>query len=104
MKLSVQTATRLTAFGAFLLLPGIAFAYIGPGAGLSVIGSILAFLAAIVVAIFGFLFFPIRRFLRNRKLKAEENADNPQQPAADAGTSPVESAVVVEQVKDSSQR
>ena len=104
MKLSSKRATRLTAFGAFALLPGIAFAYIGPGAGLSVVGSILAFLAAIVVAIFGFLFFPIRRFLRNRKLKTEDKADTQRQSAADAGTSAVESAVMVEKVKDRSSR
>ena len=51
--------------------PASALAYVGPGAGLSVIGSLLAFIAAIVVAIFGFLFFPIRRLLRKRRRKAE---------------------------------
>lgn len=50
--------------------PITALAYVGPGAGLSVIGSLLAFVAAIIVAIFGFLFFPIRRVLRRRKQKA----------------------------------
>ena len=50
--------------------PTTALAYVGPGAGLSIIGSLLAFFAAIVVGIFGFLWFPIRRFLRKRKQAA----------------------------------
>ena len=52
-------------------LPATSFAYVGPGAGLSIIGSLLAFLAAIVIGIFGFLWFPVRRFLRKRKLAKE---------------------------------
>jgi hypothetical protein len=62
----------------FVAIPASALAYVGPGAGLSIIGSVLAFLAAVIVAIFGFLFFPIRRMLRKRKqraaLKAAENS------------------------------
>lgn len=57
-----------------LSLSATAFAYVGPGAGLSVIGSLLAFFAAIIVGIFGFLWFPIRRFLRKRKMAAEQRA------------------------------
>ena len=57
-----------------LALPATAFAYVGPGAGLSIIGSLLAFLAAIVVGIFGFLWFPIRRLIRKRKLAAAARA------------------------------
>jgi hypothetical protein len=80
--LHFDNATRV----ALLFLPGTviavfpttAFAYVGPGAGLSVIGSLLAFVAAIVVAIFGFLFFPIRRILRRRKQRAAQKvAGNP---------------------------
>lgn len=48
------------------------FAYIGPGAGLSIVGSIVAVLAAIVVAIFGFVWFPIRRLLKRRKAKIKD--------------------------------
>lgn len=61
---------RLVLVVGTIMLPATAMAYIGPGAGLSVIGSVLAFLAAIIVAIFGFLFFPIRRMLRKRKQRA----------------------------------
>ncbi len=57
-----------------LVLPATAFAYVGPGAGLSIVGSLLAFLAAIVIGLFGFIWFPVRRFLRKRRLAAERNA------------------------------
>lgn len=49
------------------LLPSPAHAYIGPGAGLSAIGSLLALLAAAVVALFGFIWYPIKRALRALK-------------------------------------
>ncbi|QGY40294.1 hypothetical protein GM415_09205 [Pseudodesulfovibrio cashew] len=47
--------------------PAVAEAYIGPGAGLSAIGSFLALVAAVVAAIFGFLWYPIKRMMRRRK-------------------------------------
>ena len=46
------------------LLPSWAYAYIGPGAGLSAFGSLLSLIAAILVGIFGFIWFPIKRALR----------------------------------------
>lgn len=68
--------------------PAIAFAYVGPGAGLSIIGSLLAFLAAIVVGVFGFLWFPIRRFLRKRKQAAEQVAADAQSVTDGSADSP----------------
>lgn len=56
-------------------LPVTAAAYVGPGAGLSIIGSLLAFFAAIIIGIFGFLWFPIRRLLRRRKQAAAQEAE-----------------------------
>lgn len=58
--------------GAFLLCSEPAMAYIGPGAGLSAIGAFLAVIAAIIAALFGFVWYPIKRFvqkLRNSKNK-----------------------------------
>lgn len=48
-------------------LPQTAFAYIGPGIGLSAIGSFLAVLAGIVVAFLGFLWYPIKRLFGKKK-------------------------------------
>ena len=49
------------------LLPTIANAYVGPGAGLSAIGSLLALLLAIVVAFVGFFWYPIKRLIARTK-------------------------------------
>ena len=45
-------------------------AYVGPGAGLSAIGAFLAILAGIVVAIVGFIWYPIKRLIRGVKRTA----------------------------------
>ena len=47
-----------------------AAAYVGPGAGLSVIGVLVALVGAVFLAIVGFLWYPIKRLLRARKQKA----------------------------------
>lgn len=61
---------------ALLLLPGLAAAYVGPGAGLSAIGSLLALLLAIVVAFVGFFWYPIKRLVNGRKSGATIEEDS----------------------------
>lgn len=56
-------------------VPSVASAYVGPGAGLSAIGSFLALIAAVVAAIFGFLWYPIKRMMRNRKDASSSSED-----------------------------
>lgn len=53
-----------------ILAPGLAQAYIGPGAGISAIGAALALLAAVFFAIVGFVWYPVKRLLRKRKAPA----------------------------------
>ena len=48
-----------------------ATAYIGPGAGISVLGSLLGILATIFVAIGVILFWPIKKLMKRRKAKKE---------------------------------
>lgn len=67
--ISSPAVTGLTV-GIYLVSLPVA-AYIGPGAGLSAIGSLLALIAAIVVAIFGFLWYPLKRIIRKRKMATE---------------------------------
>jgi len=43
-----------------------AFAYVGPGAGLSLIGAFWALILAIFTAVFFLLAWPVRRLLRQR--------------------------------------
>jgi hypothetical protein len=46
--------------------PGLLHAYVGPGVGLSAIGTVLAFIGAVVLLIAGFLWYPIKRLLKRR--------------------------------------
>ena len=46
------------------LLPQAALAYIGPGAGLSAIGTAVAVVGAFLLLIVGFVWYPIKRLLR----------------------------------------
>ena len=45
------------------------YAYIGPGMGGGVIAAIVGFFAAILLALWGILYYPIKRSLKNRKDK-----------------------------------
>ena len=54
--------------------PQSVWAYIGPGAGISAIGTVVAFIGAILLAIVGFVWYPVKRLLakiRKKKGAAE---------------------------------
>jgi hypothetical protein len=51
----------LTVVSFWLATPRVAEAYIGPGAGISVIGTAVAFLGAVVFALVGFVWYPLKR-------------------------------------------
>ena len=63
-----------TAVAATILLTSAspAFAYIGPGSGLIAVAAFVAVIAAVVVAVFGFLWYPLKRLLRRGK---DQDAD-----------------------------
>ena len=42
-------------------------AYIGPGMGGGIIAGILGVIGAVLLALFGILYYPIKRMLKNRK-------------------------------------
>ncbi len=53
-----------------LTVPHTALAYIGPGAGITAIGTAIALIGAIFLAIVGFIWYPFKRLrakLRDRK-------------------------------------
>jgi len=54
-----------------LARPLNAEAYIGPGAGMAAIGTVIAFIGAVFLAIIAFVWYPIKRMLakikKNRK-------------------------------------
>ena len=53
--------------GLGLTLSGPAMAYIGPGAGITMLGALWGVIVAIVLALGAVLFWPIRALLRRRK-------------------------------------
>ena len=52
-----------------LALTSPAQAYIGPGMGGGAIAVVFGILAAIFMAIFGFIYYPVKRWLKRRKIK-----------------------------------
>lgn len=59
----------------FLICPWPVYAYIGPGLGLGVIGTILGVLLSIFLAIFAIFWYPIKRLfkkIKNRKKKVKD--------------------------------
>ena len=44
-----------------------AYAYIGPGMGGGLIAAVLGVVGAVLLALFGILYYPIKRMLKNRK-------------------------------------
>lgn len=60
------TSLALTAVFLLFAMPGVAEAYIGPGAGLSAIGTIIALIGAVLLAVVGFVWYPLKRILRKR--------------------------------------
>jgi hypothetical protein len=79
--MSVQAGLAVVAAVAAVMAPGAALAYIGPGAGLGMIGSLVAVVGVVLLAIVGLLVLPFRMLARRRKAKAA-GAD---QPATAAG-------------------
>ena len=43
-----------------------AYAYIGPGAGLGMIGSVVAIIIAAFIVVVGLIIYPIRRIMKRR--------------------------------------
>lgn len=64
--MSRRISLALTFAVLLLATPNVAEAYIGPGAGLSAIGTIIALVGAILLAVVGFVWYPVKRVLRKR--------------------------------------
>jgi hypothetical protein len=63
----LSPAVLLILLAVVLLHPQPAMAYVGPGAGLSALGALLAIVVGVVVALFGFVWYPIRRLRKKWK-------------------------------------
>ena len=60
---------RSILFLSLFLISFPSYAYIGPGMGGGVIAAIIGFFAAILLGLWGILYYPIKRALKNRKDK-----------------------------------
>lgn len=57
-------------------LPSVSQAYVGPGTGLSAIGSIIAFIGTVFLLLVGFLWYPIKRLIKRKKIKSYNHSDS----------------------------
>ena len=55
-----------------VLIQNTSYAYIGPGLGGGVIAATIGIIVAIFAALFGLIWFPLKRLLKNRKEKKEQ--------------------------------
>ena len=75
--------STVLAVAAFALLGAApAHAYIGPGVGLGVLGTVFGIVATLALAVFGFLWYPAKRLLAKRRAAGAAGA------ADDADTVP----------------
>ena len=54
------------------IFPSTSYAYIGPGMGGGVIAITLGFIGAIFLALFGILYYPIKRVIKKRRNKNKD--------------------------------
>lgn len=69
-----------------LTVPTVAFAYVGPGAGLGLLGALWALIAALATALSFIIAWPFRKALRRRRASrgmepAEKRGDPAHRPA-----------------------
>ena len=58
-----------------LFQPQYLMAYVGPGTGMTAIGTFIAFVFGILVAILGFVWYPVKRLLK-KKSKEPDQVNN----------------------------
>jgi hypothetical protein len=66
---------RSLIFVLLLLATLSAHAYVGPGAGLGVIGAFLGMLLTVILAIAGLVWYPVKRLLRKRSQRVEQSSE-----------------------------
>jgi uncharacterized membrane protein len=72
-----MTRFALIAVPLLLLSATPAAAYVGPGAGISVIGTAIAFVGALVFAIVGFVWYPLKRLLAAVRTRGDHDNGPP---------------------------
>jgi hypothetical protein len=73
--MSIRDAFCAVSLGVFLAAPGIADAYVGPGLGVGAIAAFFGAVLAVLLAIVGVIWYPLKRLLNRRKSPAESDPD-----------------------------
>lgn len=78
--MSIHRRTLITASVGTLvsLLAMPAFAYVGPGAGLGFIGTVFGLIAAILLAMVGLFWYPLKRLFGKKRTTADGSPDEPE--------------------------
>lgn len=56
----------------FLVYPNLAYAYLGPGVGFGILAATVGIVVAIFAALFGILWYPIKKIIKKRKERKDE--------------------------------
>jgi hypothetical protein len=59
----------------FFLIITPSYAYLGPGIGGGILAATIGVIVAILAAIFGLVWFPIKNFLKRRKVEKEKKQE-----------------------------
>ena len=59
-----------------LIMPMNIFAYLGPGMGGGLVAAMIGIIFALFALIFGIIWFPLKRFFKNRKIKKNTDSRN----------------------------
>ena len=71
-----------------LLLPCLTYAYVGPGAGITMLGSLWGLIVAVVFVLIGVLILPIKLLRNKAKKRKEEQLANENQNSEQAESEP----------------
>ena len=81
----MQLTRLLLIFSTLAAMP--ALAYLGPGGAVSSIGALLALIGAVLLAVIGFVWFPLKRMLSGKSRTVDEDDDDePEDDERDAST------------------
>lgn len=56
-----------------VLIPSMAFAYIGPGMGAGAIASVLGVIGSVFLVLFAILYYPIKRMIKKKRKSESED-------------------------------
>ncbi len=68
----MKVFTQIILFLILLILPSNAHAYLGPGMGIGAIIAVLGVILSIILALFGIIYYPIKKlknYIKNKKKK-----------------------------------